>query len=397
MLNPKQNLTSFTRVYQAKSALLQPALGAGVAELAFGGVAAEFARQNTVHETDAAALSTLPQTHSINTIEELVALARLDATQKTNFIKDLGLPSDLSTRIIDQLRKVRPETLADIERFEKLEYELGCDLDFSSPPPTVDPFQPAVVAGIEFGAPPPPPAGQPPESPPTVVNLIDGNMPPIRDQAERGTCAGFASIVCLEYRLNRFGNHTGLDLSEQFQYWNMVTRTGHRNLVSAYPLLASAGSCREITWPYYGKVIAGNDSHAPPPLSAAAEAMAYRCNQVRQIIPPRDISAIQANLQRGRVVGIGIPVYKSWYSSGTVRQYGNITLPIAGEGRDKSGHAIALVGYADDPDYAGGGYFIVRNSWGSNWATRGVFGPGYGTIPYRYISQHNWDAWCIVS
>jgi hypothetical protein len=393
MLNPKQNLTSFTRVYQAKSALLHPEMGASVAKLAFGDVAAEFARQNTVRETDAAALRTLPQTHSINTIEELAALARLDATKRTSFIQHLGLPSDLAARIIDQLRKVRPETLADIERLEKLEYELGCDLDFSSPPPTVDPFQPAVVAGIEFGD-PPPAAGQPPQ---TVVNLIDDNMPPIRDQGHRGTCAAFASIVCLEYRLNRFGNHTGLDLSEQYQYWNMVTETGHRNLESGYPLLASAGSCREITWPYYGKVMDGNDSQAPPPLSAAAEAKAYRCNRVRQIIPPRDISAIQANLQRGRVVGIGIPVFMSWYNSGTVRLYGNITMPIAGEGHDKSGHAIALVGYEDDPEYAGGGYFIVRNSWGSNWATRGVFGPGYGTIPYLYISNYNWDAWCIVS
>ena len=154
------------------------------------------------------------------------------------------------------------------------------------------------------------PAGQPQppvQPPPTVVNLIDGNMPPIRDQACRGTCVVFASIVCLEYHLNRFGNQVGLDLSEQFQYWNMVTTTGHRNLVSAYPLLASAGSCRKITWPYYGCVMAGNDSQDPPPSTAVAEAMAYRCTQVRQITPARDISAIQAELQRGRIVGIGIP------------------------------------------------------------------------------------------
>ncbi len=384
MLNPKQNLTSFTRVYQAKSGLPQ-------IEQVFGGVAAEFAKEDTVHESDAAVLGQLPQTQSISTIEELAALARLDATQKTNFIKDLGLPSDMSTRIIDSLGKIRPDTLADMERFEKLEYTLGCDLDFSSPPPTINPFQPTVVGGVVFGG--PPPAGQPP---PTVVNLIDSNMPPIRDQADRGTCVAFTSTACLEYHLNHFGNQTGLDLSEQFQYWNMVTTTHQRNLVSAYPLLAGAGSCREITWPYYGKVMAGNDSQGPPPSTAAAEAMAYRCNQVRQI-PARDISAIQAELRRGRIVGIGIPVYKSWYNNGIVRQYGNIIVPIPGEVPDAIGHAVALVGYADDPDYAGGGYFIVRNSWDSNWATESVFGPGYGTIPYRYISDYNWDAWCIVS
>jgi C1A family cysteine protease len=84
-------------------------------------------------------------------------------------------------------------------------------------------------------------------------------------------------------------------------------------------------------------------------------------------------------------------------SSPVVRKYGNITVPLPGEVPDKIGHAVALVGYEDSPEFAGGGYFIVRNSWGYNWATEGVFGPGYGTIPYRYIERFNWDAWCVVS
>jgi C1A family cysteine protease len=385
MLNPKQNLTSFTRVYQAK-------LGLPEMELAHGSLAAQFAQENTIHESDAALLRQLQENQSISTIEELAALARLDATQKTHFMTDLGISGDMATRVINSLSKIRPDILADIERFEKLEYTLGYDIDFSSPPPTINPFQPAVVGGVTFGA-PPPPTGQPP---PTFVNLIDSNMPPIRDQADRGACVAFASIACLEYYLNRFGNQTGLDLSEQFQYWNTVTTTHYQRLVSAYPLLATAGSCREITWPYYGKDMPGNDSQGPPPASASAEAMAYRCSDVRRIIPYRDISAIQAQLQRGRIVAIGIPVYNSWYNSGTVRQYGNITVPTPGEVND-GGHAIVLVGYADDPDYAGGGYFIVRNSWDSRWGTKSVFGPGYGTIPYLFISDHNRDAWCIVS
>jgi C1A family cysteine protease len=80
-----------------------------------------------------------------------------------------------------------------------------------------------------------------------------------------------------------------------------------------------------------------------------------------------------------------------------VRKTGNIIVPIAREIPDLNGHAITLVGYADDPDYAGGGYFIVRNSWDSRWGKDSVFGPGYGTIPYRFISKYNWEAWCIVS
>ncbi len=79
-----------------------------------------------------------------------------------------------------------------------------------------------------------------------------------------------------------------------------------------------------------------------------------------------------------------------------VRKYGNITLPVAGEVPDRVGHAVALVGFQDDDDFAGGGYFIVRNSWNHHWGAESPFGSGYGTLPYRYIERFNWDAWCIL-
>lgn len=43
------------------------------------------------------------------------------------------------------------------------------------------------------------------------------------------------------------------------------------------------------------------------------------------------------------------------------------------------GHAMLLVGYEDDDSVAGGGYFIVRNSWGGDWGEA-----GYGKLPYAY-------------
>src|ERR1700738_3156655 len=294
MLNPKQNLTSFARVYQAKAALPQGA------EMMFGAFAAALAKDDTVHEYDASVLSQLPQAQSITCVEEVAALARIDELKGTKFIKDLGIQEDLSHRMIESLKKLNPNVLSDMERFEKLEYTLGCELDFSTPPPSVNLLQPTVVAGMTFGA-PPPSGGQPP--PPATVNLIDSHMPPIRDQGDRGTCVAFTSMACLEYHLDRFGSQPGLDLSEQFQYWNMVTTTNQRNLVSSYPLLGSAGSCREVTWPYYGKEMAGNDTQGPVPAAAAGEAAAFRCNQVRQVAA-RDVSAIQEELRRERLVGI---------------------------------------------------------------------------------------------
>jgi len=175
----------------------------------------------------------------------------------------------------------------------------------------------------------------------------------------------------------------------------MITSKSQRNLVALYPLLESDGVCLEDTWSYNPDPIVGDSSQGPPPPNAQVEATTYRAPNVLQVAP-RSVATIKQALLRERLVGIGIPVYKSWYKSPVVRKYGNITVPIPGEVPEKVGHAIALVGFADDPEFAGGGYFIVRNSWDRQWASESVFGSGYGTIPYRYISHFNWDAWCVT-
>ncbi|HWK90047.1 MAG TPA: C1 family peptidase, partial [Longimicrobium sp.] len=217
--------------------------------------------------------------------------------------------------------------------------------------------------------------------------------PAIRDQQNRGTCTAFASVACLEHHLCRTSGITER-LAEQFQYWNMVERTGQHSLVACFPQLKNDGVCRASTWPYWGNEITGNDGQGPPPPAAVAEAAAYRCTDVVQL-PARSVPAIQQALRDDHVVAVGFPVYRSWFSSPVVRKYGNITLPFPGEIPERVGHAVALVGFGDDPDFAGGGFFIVRNSWNHVWGTRSLFGSGYGTIPYAYIARLNWDAWCI--
>jgi len=399
MIRPKQGLHSFTRIYQAKST--PPPARANL----FGSFAAELAAANVVHETDAQMLQNAQDEYSISTLEEITALARLDISEGTNLLQDMGLAPDIRDRLLNTFAALAggQDALREMERYEKIKYELGCVLDLANPPVDHGFLGPVNAGGVIFGAPPgaalppvAPPAGAPVPPPALAVNLIDVNMPPIRDQANRGTCVAFTTVACLEYHLARFGAQPVLDLSEQFEFWNMVTSAAQRNLVSGFPLLKTSGVCRESTWPYYGNPIPPNDDQGPVPSQAVTEAPAFCCRDVRQV-PARSVPDIQAELSGGRLVGIGIPVYKSWFNSGTVRQYGNITVPLPGEVPMQIGHAIALVGFADDPDFAGGGYFIVRNSWNQYWGTRCVFGPGYGTIPYKYISNFNWDAWCIIA
>lgn len=378
MINPKQSLTPLSSIYLATSA--QRPARAVVPQFA-----ATLASANAVLDTEEAPLMALQDSYSISTVEELAALAHLDSKQKTSFFKELGLPAALARRLLKTFRGSDhgKEQIQEWERYQEFQLELGCDLDFDSPPPVEAPGTLSAPGG---GA------------PVTAVNLIADCMPPIRHQHSRGTCVAFTTVAALEYYFCKFRAQPGLDLSEQFQFWNMVSHSHQRSLKTGFPLLQNSGVCRETTWPYNPtpRPAPDPDDQGPPPAQAVPEAKAFQCQTVRQL-SPRSIADLQQALQRWRIVGIGIPVYNSWYNNGVVRLYGNITVPFPGEVPLPIGHAVALVGYADDAQYAGGGYFIVRNSWGNVWATQSVFGPGYGTIPYRYITNFNWDAWCIVA
>jgi C1A family cysteine protease len=64
-------------------------------------------------------------------------------------------------------------------------------------------------------------------------------------------------------------------------------------------------------------------------------------------------------------------------------------------------HAFCIVGYEDDDREEsiarpGGGCFIFRNSWGTDWAPSNEHGRGYGQIPYDYLTRYCVDA-CIVT
>jgi autotransporter-associated beta strand protein len=58
----------------------------------------------------------------------------------------------------------------------------------------------------------------------------------------------------------------------------------------------------------------------------------------------------------------------------------------AGAGGEIGAHAVVLVGYHDDPNVAGGGYWIVKNNWGADYG----YG-GYNYIPYATQPESIWD------
>ncbi len=228
--------------------------------------------------------------------------------------------------------------------------------------------------------------GAPPLLPDSVTHL--GQLPPIRNQGARGTCVAHAVLALREHLEIRAGSTPDLDLSEQFVYWwckghDSIPTAEGTYLSTAMRCLTQSGVPRESLWPYVLEQ-QSDEGQGPPPAPAAAGDRAFciaRTIEFNRI----DITGMKTRLNEGYVIAFAVPVFDSWYHSSANQRWGKLTLPLPGEQPD-GGHAMALVGYQDDPGAPGGGYFLVRNSW-QPWAYEGLLQTGYGYIPYAYIAR----------
>jgi len=309
------------------------------------------------------------------TLEHLIFGTEIAAGQLGEVLKT-DIPSLLSSIDIPPTA-IPPEEL---ELLDAAECPLGFAIESLTPPDAA----PALTLG--------PPLAEIPE-----VNLIP-QMPPIRNQGDRGTCVAHAALSAFEHFNRKKGN--GQDLSEQFCYWSCKQNDGRPSgfgtwLRVALPVLKRDGCCTEVTWPYNPHRKAGDEGQGPPPDEALEEALYHRIEAYNELAPTA-VPDLKAELSAGRAVAFSIPAYRSWYSNTWVRYTGDMVLPVPGEVRI-GGHAMCLVGYVDAPGKTdlGGGRFLVRNSWGENWGSECPYGKGYGTIPYSFIDRYCLEAYSI--
>jgi hypothetical protein len=227
---------------------------------------------------------------------------------------------------------------------------------------------------------------------PAAVNHIP-RLRPIQNQASRGTCVSFACTALNEdYHRNSPGGVP--DLSEQCLYARCKEVDGAPNQEGTWvhvgmDCLVRFGQSTEACEPYNPNP----PTNQPGPHNAccATESPQWRLLDKLQL-NQNSVADIKAALANGKVVAFSIPVYASWYNSAYVRRYGTITMPIPGE-QGVGGHAMLFVGYQDDASAPGGGFLVLRNSWGTTWANSSAYGAGYGTLPYQYMTDQGWEAW----
>lgn len=333
---------------------------------------------------------------SINTVEEFLGLIR-GVTRE--LAEDLGTTEDklvdlYNAAVASQLPALSPQTM---DSLLEEEYSFGSSLE--APPSETASL--GVSPDIEMDMSASESLSAELSALKATVNLIDQHMPPIRDQGKRGTCVAFSTCAVMEYMTSR-ANKPNQNFSEQYLYWVVKKFDGYPKdgtwLTFSFPIAKEGGTCKESLWPYEPDSIPNDLTHGHPPdeLACKTDALTNALARAIRIREYRRPESIKAQLAQGRPVAIAIPVFKSWYDDPASRLSGNIHLPLKSDRFALSGHAIVLVGYGDDESEPGGGYFIVRNSWGGRWGRESPFSAGYGYISYAYIERFNADAWTGV-
>jgi C1A family cysteine protease len=321
----------------------------------------------------------------VTRVEELFGLIQSDPRATGRFLE----VSNLAMLQNEAVREATPQLMRSMDRFQEPAFSLG-----AVPPSDVEIEQQASETTFFRYL-------EQEESRPAQVEREGVDLrrcfQPVRDQEKRGTCVAHSVVAIMECLFGRADRPA--DLSEQWLYWLCKERDGvpddeGTRIDIALESSIDKGVCLEETWVYEGQPIPGNEGQGPPPADAEAHAANWTMTRWEELLPNRSVDAITNALDNERPVAVGVPVYDNWYSNPAANATGNIPMPLP-LSILRGGHAMAIVGYDYDEEVPGGAGFIVRNSWGVDWAPESAIEPGYGVLPFPYVEQYGWGAFVV--
>lgn len=204
---------------------------------------------------------------------------------------------------------------------------------------------------------------------------------PIEDQGQEGSCTGQSASTAIEMLARMNGQDLRISRRDGYYWARYLWNPAYVKQDVGAPLNTAGdgairGLCREETWRY----VAGRYAEDPP--APSSERTNYRfVVEHKTLFPnnPDKVLAIKAALAQNWPVVFGFVVYNDFYKT---PQTG--VMPATMGGGQLGGHAVVCIGYQDNSQYPGGGYFLIDNSWGQ-W-TRTV--PDPDGIPGSFLMPY---------
>jgi C1A family cysteine protease len=219
---------------------------------------------------------------------------------------------------------------------------------------------------------------------PSMVDLREKPMPAVYDQGDLGSCTAnaIAGAIAFEHLKENLPDPVP---SRLFIYYNervmegTVAEDAGAELRDGIKSVVNQGVCPEPEWPYMVEAFATKPSDDCYENALKDLVLQY------QRVDNTSLEQMKSCLAEGFPFVFGITVYSNFPMT-TIS--GSVPMPTCLSKTD-GGHAMMVVGYHDSINR-----FIFRNSWGEGWGAS-----GYGTIPYKYLTNPNLcgDCWTIRS
>lgn len=205
--------------------------------------------------------------------------------------------------------------------------------------------------------------------------------PPVENQLNTQSCVANAVVAALELQQIKAGMaHT--DLSRLFVYYNarklfdMQTKDGGTFVKLAMAAMLAYGCCEERLWPFDTTRI-----NTQPPIQCYQSAQTFQAFQFART--PNGEAALSVLAQDFPVVftmTAPLAYYQAAAKTGIMPRPDEIRTP-----PQPAGHSMLLVGY----DLADRTY-LVRNSWGPQFADNGYFRIPFETLDVWSLPNDYW-------
>jgi hypothetical protein len=223
--------------------------------------------------------------------------------------------------------------------------------------------------------------------PPTLVNCA--RVPEILDQGQEGACTGFALAAVANFLLHNQGQSRRVsprmlyEMARRYDEWpgEWYEGSSARGAMKGW---LRHGVAQRSLW--------GDKAKGTLPMTQTVVRDAMKCpGGAYYRVNHRQVRDMHAALAEVGILYATLMVHDGWFEPGPgIATIGyqdggkkkSMKLPIiTRKGRADGGHAIAIVGYAEQG-------FIIQNSWGLSWGK-----DGFALLPYEDYMLHATDVW----